>query len=506
MSTKVIVTDRSRLLSKYGAAGVGTIEAKLEQLIASDQARGVATRLVAMDRQRDVDAVGAPRIANALDARETKACIDGIYAGLQPDYLVILGAPDVVCHQDLANPVLADEDQAVPSDLPYACDGGFGTETSQFLAPTRVVGRLPDVTGVTDVTPMLDVLKTAIEWQPRNVNAYKKYCAISTAAWQGATSGTLQLVFATGNLDHVAPPTGQPWSKTKLQPRLHLVNCHGADFDMLFYGDDDMGNKPPAIGASDYDGRLRDGAVFAVQCCYGASLYDANALPEVQAGVCNTVMRNGAYAFLGSSNVAYGGAFTSFYADFLCAYFLEGVRKGASAGRAFLEARQRYIEDQEPLDPVDLKTLSQFMLVGDPSVHPVSSSPRRDPSRRLTTSERRQGLARNAASIVARAGSVSTKSDDQVSCPDYVLAGLDLRRYRVLEKGLSFTVHPAKEAATAGRSPAGRHRYLLFALVERERAETRARRGQRGPLGPDALAVAREEDGNSRSVVLAHRR
>jgi hypothetical protein len=44
---------------------------------------------------------------------------------------------------------------------------------------------------------------------------------------------------------------------------------------------------------------------------------------------------------------------------------------GASLGRAVLEARQQYAASMTDLDPVDLKTLAQFNLLGDPSIHPV---------------------------------------------------------------------------------------------------------------------------------------
>jgi hypothetical protein len=44
---------------------------------------------------------------------------------------------------------------------------------------------------------------------------------------------------------------------------------------------------------------------------------------------------------------------------------------GASLGRAALIARQRFVQQTAELDPVDLKTLGQFNLLGDPSVHPV---------------------------------------------------------------------------------------------------------------------------------------
>jgi hypothetical protein len=48
------------------------------------------------------------------------------------------------------------------------------------------------------------------------------------------------------------------------------------------------------------------------------------------------------------------------------------VLGGASLGRAALLARQRFVQQTAELDPVDLKTLGQFNLLGDPSIHPAA--------------------------------------------------------------------------------------------------------------------------------------
>lgn len=45
--------------------------------------------------------------------------------------------------------------------------------------------------------------------------------------------------------------------------------------------------------------------------------------------------------------------------------------EGASLGRAALAARQQFVQGTAQMDPIDLKTLAQFCLLGDPSVHPV---------------------------------------------------------------------------------------------------------------------------------------
>ena len=48
----------------------------------------------------------APLVNDPASTRENKRAIDGVYKALAPDYLMILGAIDVVPHQDLKNPLL----------------------------------------------------------------------------------------------------------------------------------------------------------------------------------------------------------------------------------------------------------------------------------------------------------------------------------------------------------------------------------------------------------------
>jgi hypothetical protein len=112
--------------------------------------------------------------------------------------------------------------------------------------------------------------------------------------------------------------------------------------------------------------------VIAAECCYGAQLYDpADTLG--QPGICSAYLLDGAYGFFGSTTIAYGPSAGNGQADLVCQFFLDAVLKGASLGRAALEARQRFAALYSHLDPIDLKTLVQFYLLGDPSIHPVAA-------------------------------------------------------------------------------------------------------------------------------------
>ena len=115
--------------------------------------------------------------------------------------------------------------------------------------------------------------------------------------------------------------------------------------------------------------------MVAAECCYGAELYDP-AVADGHAGICNTYLAEGAYGFFGSSTIAYGPPEGNGQADLICQYFLERVLPGASLGRAALEARQRFVRAGTRCSiRSDLKTLAQFSLLGDPSIHPVGRAP-----------------------------------------------------------------------------------------------------------------------------------
>jgi hypothetical protein len=122
-------------------------------------------------------------------------------------------------------------------------------------------------------------------------------------------------------------------------------------------------------------GKLTPGTVASVECCYGAELYDpvASQIPNQQMGIANVYMGEGAYAFWGSTTIAYGPADSNAQADLICQYFLEQVLNGTSVGRAALSARQTCVQNNLAMGPVDLKTLGQYILLGDASIQCVPS-------------------------------------------------------------------------------------------------------------------------------------
>jgi hypothetical protein len=91
-------------------------------------------------------------------------------------------------------------------------------------------------------------------------------------------------------------------------------------------------------------------------------------------GLCHAYLEGAAYGFFGSTTIAYGPATGNGEADLICQYFLQAMKAGATLGQATLDARLKFVLTSGPLSPVGLKTLAQFLLLGDPAIAPVAGS------------------------------------------------------------------------------------------------------------------------------------
>jgi hypothetical protein len=364
---KAIVTNGAALRAKYGDDF--DVAAAVQPLIRADRKRGLESRLIDLSDPKTMRDLGGTAVRKPSDQRQNKAAVDAVARKLRPHYTVILGSVDVVPHQELQNPTPDDDDPAVPGDLAYACEAGYSRKPQDFRAPTRVVGRLPDATGDAKPDMLGKVIATAAGWTMRPRTAYDRYLAFSAREWQKSSQLSVRNTFGAPPDVKLSPTAGPRWQRTQLDHLSHFINCHGAPEDPHFYGQ--RGNDYPVAHDGQYlDGKIVEGTVAAAECCYGAQLYDAGDA-HTHAGIAAVYLAGGAYAFFGSSTIAYGPADSNGQADLLCQYFLQRVLAGASIGRATLEARQRFVRDTNVLDPSDLKTLAQFSVMGDPSIQPV---------------------------------------------------------------------------------------------------------------------------------------
>ena len=163
-----------------------------------------------------------------------------------------------------------------------------------------------------------------------------------------------------------------------------------------------------------------------MECCYGAELYDWIGL-GLSTPICQTYMAQKAYGYFGSTTIAYGPAEGNGAADLITQYFLLEVQAGHSIGLAALKAQQRYVEQADELDPIDLKTLAQFYLLGDPSVQPVKiASVTRTPTGIAAVAKRSVRAARRANT--ERIGELLRESTPTASHPVSTTPSANVRR------------------------------------------------------------------------------
>lgn len=403
MADKVIVTNLTVLKEKYGAAGLATIKKAVSDLVAADKERGFKTVLIGVDDATALGKLKTTPVTKPTSPEQNKIAIDGIYKALTPDYLMILGAIDVIPHQDLKNSMFstepdADDEKFAYSDLPYACDAPYSKDVNTFTGPTRVVGRLPDITGHKGSPRyLLGLLGTATKWKSRQREEYENYLGISVEKWKKSTALSLRNTFNSDKDLQTCPANTPKWKLSLFNRRAHFINCHGGDTLPDFYGQaknsEEVGDMSHRASFVEKTGNVLEGTVVAAECCFGGQLYDPTAEENGQLGMCNSYLGRKAYAFFGSTTTAYGPFSGNNQADLICQYFLQRVLAGASAGRAALEARQRFVETKAPLSNMNQKTLAQFNLCGDPSIVPVDI-----PSSKLAVGPKAFPLAKTFAS------------------------------------------------------------------------------------------------------------
>jgi hypothetical protein len=263
MSTKIIVTNVTAMQAKYGT-GWSTIQAALRQVIQADKRRGLQTQLMAIDDAKTMNVVGGQPVSSAADYKQNKAAIDIVYQARQPDYLMLLGSTDVIPHQDLRNPLNSeyDPDQFAWGDIPYACEAPYSNDPKNFIGPTRVLGRLPDLTAGSDPKYLAGLLSAAAGWNSLSRDDYISSFGISAKVWKQSTTLSLKNAFGTAANLKLSPPGGSAWPAAELGRRSHFINCHGALSTPHFFGQSGA-SYPKALSAVLIAGNIASGTVIA---------------------------------------------------------------------------------------------------------------------------------------------------------------------------------------------------------------------------------------------------
>ena len=333
MNDKIIVSNKSALTAKYGPGGLAAITKALKDLIAADAKRGFKDRLVFLDDPAAMKAFGGTAVTNHLSPRQNKDAIDAIFRKADPEYLLIVGAPDVVPHQDMDNPAYDppdDPDRYAYGDLPYACDAPYSRDIAKFKGPTRVVGRLPDLTGAKEPSHLISLIRTrgdvSTEGRDRVRHLFRPVDAQLARVDQGQPVRHIRKFQRSCD----RPAKGAEASADALGKLAHFINCHGGRADPQFYGEKGIA-MPPSLTSGTITKKIKPGTVAAVECCYGAELYNSVTL-GLPLPICQQYLAHGAYGYFGSTTIAYGPAVGNGAADLITQYFLLAVIGGASLG------------------------------------------------------------------------------------------------------------------------------------------------------------------------------
>lgn len=363
---KIILTSKSNLSKKYGSA-FNELKKHFTKLVASDKEKMVDTKVIYIDDATSTKSIGLKPVAN-MKEKSCKDFVDLLYKKHKPAYIVIFGSQDVFPFQELKNDLFYpgdDDDEFIPSDLPYACDSPYGKKVAAFVNPVRVVGRIPDLPGKGDMSFVNTIFQNIVKQKPKTKKDYSNYFAVSASVWKESTEESIDNIFGNTSSLLNSPPAKGGYPKSQLRSLSHFYNCHGGLLDPNYYGQKGS-SFPVALTPKDLKRKVTYGTVVAAECCYGAQLMDPIADGD---SIASSYLKNNALSFLGSSTIAYGPSTGQGLADLICQYFIINVHEGASTGRALLEARQKFLNVSGPhLDPYELKTLAQFYILGDPSL------------------------------------------------------------------------------------------------------------------------------------------
>ena len=277
-------------------------------------------------------------------------------------YLFIIGGRSVI--PSILYEDITETDRDIDSDLCYRLlstaspwKGISGTSASIS------VGRLPTWKGESRAE-FCAYFMAASSFRPET--APPDAFGLSAAEWED----TSRLVFRSFSERDIflSPDGGNKLHVPMSGERLLYFNLHGAvqASSKHWYGQ--KGNSFPIAFSPSSLSHLPWAYAVGVEACYGAR-YSGYAKDESSL---LTAITGGCLSFLGSSRIAYGSAEGSgTCADIIVGEFLRRLSTGSSAGNAFAEASAALL--RKAPGELEMKTLMEFSLYGDPSLSFVAS-------------------------------------------------------------------------------------------------------------------------------------
>jgi hypothetical protein len=388
--TQVILSSRSALTRRFGAAGFDAIDQRLRTLAAALRRRGIAASCAYHDDAATLQIEERIAVSPAIhDAGAIRDMVRSLSAALgehgrELGVLLLVGGDTIIPMHRLPNPI-PDDDPLVLSDNPYASDD------PGYLIPQRVVARIPEGDGddpgfllglidqmiefhTSSAAPKPNLLRRAL---PRALNFGKKSAVRPAAAgycaeiWRDSSRSVIDAFLAGAPLVSCPPLDTDPVGAQVLDGRLIYLNLHGASGLPNYYGQPDAwggaATRLPVALRPDQVAAHAAGGLVLSEACYGAELAGRNAGNSIAL----SALGEGALAFVGATVNAYGSSSTPLVAaDLLFQRMLRQLQRGAPIGAALHHARLEFAQEmyrrQGYLDDVDSKTLIEFSLLGDP--------------------------------------------------------------------------------------------------------------------------------------------
>jgi thioredoxin-like negative regulator of GroEL len=400
-TAEAIVVAREPLLRLYGSEATEDILNKLRELAEVKSNSGnIASTVFVVDEQESLDRWKL-QTRNYSNAATIKALLDQLEErmddrGMRLTYVLLIGGHEIIPHHRLPNPV-DDYDLDVPSDNPYAARG------DNYLIPSRAVGRLPherhspelllgQLTRLIDDWRALAVTgKGGVKgWfgdvfgrfsNARDIPAGESF-GFSAQIWSEAADAVFRTLDTRGELVLSPPVTSEKWEQDPLPQRpFYYFNLHGIEDNAAWYGQVDPQRSshpekyPTALTPAQLGKLSMQGAVVFTEACYGIKPHASKA----DASIALTAMAKGCALFVGATRTAYA-SFTPplLAADLLAGLFWRAISGGATGGMALMQAKVELAELSMQragyLDVEEQKSLTSFLLYGDPSL-PLSHRP-----------------------------------------------------------------------------------------------------------------------------------
>ncbi len=348
----VILTNLNKLASQLGTTQ-DSINNLLSEYIDFCKQRGISYSLLNLDNQNSIT---VDKVISTLKARSLSEKIK---------YVFILGNEEIIPVIEYHNES-GDQDEKVPSDLPYSILentspwNGINYSFDKMLR----TGRLVSYSGES-FEKFSAYFKKVMHYQ-NSFPGIKPY-SLSAKVWKNETDFEYKKIKESYLKDCDSSPEITVSTVENFIPNdtnLLMFNLHGSNQTKFWYGQD--GQEFPEAFSPQNINALTGPFVIGVEACYGAN-YSGGFTEDNSILV--KAMQSGCISLLGSSRIAYGSSEPEGNnADFMIGEYLKQIKNGVSAGDAHIAGIQRVVCDSKNFSDVEIKTIAEFNLFGDPSI------------------------------------------------------------------------------------------------------------------------------------------